>query len=273
MYRVIKVLNNNGVLALDAEKKQEVILLGNGVGFGKRAGQRFEGTADARRYELVKKETSALQAVNSLDPAYIEVTARVIETAEELLGPIRHDVLIAMADHIALAVSRAKEGRELPNPFKQDIEALFSREYEAALKGREIIRQELGVLISEDEVGYITLHIHGGMAEEDVAEALELARLVQDGIRTIEEQLGMQLPAKSLGYNRLMSHMRYMIARSRKGERANLNMEDYARQNFPRAYQVAERVCGDIERQLRCPVAQEEIGFLAIHIQRVAGQG
>ena len=60
MYRVIKVLNNNGVLALDAEKKQEVILLGNGVGFGKRAGQRFEGAADARRYELVKKETSAL---------------------------------------------------------------------------------------------------------------------------------------------------------------------------------------------------------------------
>ena len=42
MYRVIKVLNNNGVLALDMEKKQEVILLGNGVGFGKKMGQRGE---------------------------------------------------------------------------------------------------------------------------------------------------------------------------------------------------------------------------------------
>lgn len=152
MYRVIKVLNNNGVLALDMEKKQEVILLGNGVGFGKKMGQRFGGSPDARRYELVKKETSALQAVNGIDPVYIEVTARIIEAAEGLLGPIRHDILIAMADHIALAVSRAKEGCELPNPFSQDIRALFSQEYEAALKGRELIRQELGVEISEDEV-------------------------------------------------------------------------------------------------------------------------
>ena len=47
----------------------------------------------------------------------------------------------------------------LPNPFSQDIRALFSQEYEAALKGRELIRQELGVEISEDEVSYITLHL------------------------------------------------------------------------------------------------------------------
>ena len=171
MYRVIKVLNNNGVLALDMEKKQEVILLGNGVGFGKKMGQRFGGSQDARRYELVKKETSALQAVNGIDPVYIEVTARIIEAAEGLLGPIRHDILIAMADHIALAVSRAKEGCELPNPFSQDIRALFSQEYEAALKGRELIRQELGVEISEDEVSYITLHIHGGLSDENVSQS------------------------------------------------------------------------------------------------------
>lgn len=273
MYRVIKVLNNNGVLALDMEKKQEVILLGNGVGFGKKMGQRFGGSPDARRYELVKKETSALQAVNGIDPVYIEVTARIIEAAEGLLGPIRHDILIAMADHIALAVSRAKEGCELPNPFSQDIRALFSQEYEAALKGRDLIRQELGVEISEDEVSYITLHIHGGLSDENVSQSLELARLVQDGIRQVEEGMRMTLPAASLGYNRLMSHLRYMIARTRKKEQTNLNMGDYARENFPRAYEVAAQVCEDIGRKLKCPVAQEEIGFLAIHIQRAAGQG
>ena len=189
------------------------------------------------------------------------------------MGPIRHDILIAMADHIALAVSRAKEGCELPNPFSQDIRALFSQEYEAALKGRELIRQELGVEISEDEVSYITLHIHGGLSDENVSQSLELARLVQDGIRQVEEGMGMNLPAASLGYNRLMSHLRYMIARTRKKEQTNLNMGDYARENFPRAYEVAAQVCEDIGRKLKCPVAQEEIGFLAIHIQRAAGQG
>lgn len=36
MYRVIKVLNNNGILVLDDASGQELILLGNGVGFGHR---------------------------------------------------------------------------------------------------------------------------------------------------------------------------------------------------------------------------------------------
>ena len=36
MYRVIKVLNNNGILVLDDGNGQEQILLGNGVGFGHR---------------------------------------------------------------------------------------------------------------------------------------------------------------------------------------------------------------------------------------------
>ena len=38
--------------------------------------------------------------------------------------------------------------------------------------------------------------------------SLELARLVQDGIRQVEEGMGMTLPSASLGYNRLMSHLR-----------------------------------------------------------------
>ena len=76
---------------------------------------------------------------------------------------------------IPSCTSRAKEGCELPNPFSQDIRALFSQEYEAALKGRELIRQELGVEISEDEVSYITLHIHGGLSDENVSQSLELS--------------------------------------------------------------------------------------------------
>lgn len=41
MYRVIKVLNNNGILVLDDANGQELILLGNGAGFGHRLGERM----------------------------------------------------------------------------------------------------------------------------------------------------------------------------------------------------------------------------------------
>ena len=44
MYRIVKVLNNNGILVLDDESKQEQILLGNGVGFGH--GRAHEGAPE-----------------------------------------------------------------------------------------------------------------------------------------------------------------------------------------------------------------------------------
>ena len=60
------------------------------------------------------------------------------------MGPLQHDILIPMADHIAMAVARAREKKEIPNPFQHDIAALFGDEYEAARKGCEILKKNDG---------------------------------------------------------------------------------------------------------------------------------
>jgi len=41
MYRVSKVLNNNGVIAIDMDENKEYVILGKGVGFGKKVSQRL----------------------------------------------------------------------------------------------------------------------------------------------------------------------------------------------------------------------------------------
>ena len=50
MYRVSKILNNNGVIAINTEDNQEYVLLGKGIGFGKKVSQRFEVTEDTATY-------------------------------------------------------------------------------------------------------------------------------------------------------------------------------------------------------------------------------
>ena len=42
MYRVSKVLNNNGVIAIDMDENKEYVILGKGVGFGKKVSQRID---------------------------------------------------------------------------------------------------------------------------------------------------------------------------------------------------------------------------------------
>ena len=219
MYRVIKVLNNNGILVLDDANGQEQILLGNGVGFGHRMGERMAELPKGRRYELVSEKTPALIRVNGIDPIYIEAAGKIIEMAEAAMGPLQHDILIPMADHIAMAAARAREKKEIPNPFQHDIAALFGDEYEAARKGCEILKKMTGTALGEDEAGFIALHIHAGLAQE----------------------------------------------------RTDLDLEAYAKEQFPFEYALAEQILKKLEQELRVVLAKEEIGFLAIHIRRVTG--
>ena len=271
MYRIMKVLNNNGILVLDDQSGQEQILLGNGVGFGHRIGERLAKLPEGKRYELVQQGASALTRVNEIEPVYIEAAGHIIEEAEKTLGALQHDILIPMADHIAMAASRIREKKEIPNPFLQDIRVLFEEEFAAAQKGAEILKELTGLDFSEDEIGYITLHIHAGLARENVAQSLETARLANRCLGLIEEQMNRKLTADSLGYNRLVSHIRYMLARVRKGESANLDLEEYARHSFPREYEAATKVCQILEQEMKLHFPQEETGFLAIHIRRVMG--
>ena len=100
MYRIIKVLNNNAILALDREKKREIILLGNGIGFGKHPGEEMKMIKNAKIYTLVtkKKQVSALKVVNGIKPVYIEATGRILEEAEKVFEHVSHDSLLPLAD-------------------------------------------------------------------------------------------------------------------------------------------------------------------------------
>lgn len=75
--------------------------------------------------------------------------------------------------------------------------------------------------------------------------------------------------AASLAYNRLMNHIRYMVARSHHGETLKLNMNDYMEMKFPKSFQIAQNICDNISAALKCPLNESEIGYLAMHIGRV----
>ena len=271
MYRIIKVLNNNGILVYHNETGRELILMGNGVGFGKKPTQQIEDMPGAKVYSLVtrQKQQSVLKVVSGIQPGFIEAAGRIIEEAEKVFSEVNHEILLPMADHIALAAKRAKENRQIPNPFTPDIRVLFSKEYTVAMRGRDIIREMMGYEISDDEVGFLTLHIHAGLSDEQVSVTLDTTRIINEGIRMIEKGFSRKLQEDSLAYTRLMSHLYYMVARTRNGESTKVDFNDFIFTNYPETGRVAEMVCSYMGNELKKPVAKEEIGFLAIHIQRV----
>lgn len=98
-------------------------------------------------------------------------------------------------------------------------------------------------MIDEHEIGYVALHIHSAIEDEKVSVAMQTARAVRECIEMIEKETGKKIDVISLSYNRLMNHIKYMVARAMTGEDLRINMNEYIESKFPEAYMTAKKVC------------------------------
>ena len=275
MFRVRKALNHNTLIAISMEDHQEFLLIGKGIGFGKKVNERFEipETTECTVYSLQEQTErgKAMELIKGIDPIYLEIAGKVLNKSEEVFGKVDRRILFPMADHIAFAVQRIRADEQIRNPLTDDIRILFHMEYKTAECVKDILWEMLQVEIDEHEIGYIALHIHSAIVDENVALSMHIAMAVRECIRMIEEETGQTIDVMSLGYNRLMNHIRYMVARSVNGEKLKLNMNDYMSIKYPLSYGMAVKVCTQLAKQLKqkSPLDEVEIGYLAMHIERV----
>ena len=52
-------------------------------------------------------------------------------------------------------------------------------------------------------------------------------------------------------------------------DRAVWNMDEFVKNQFPKAYEVAEEIIIEIAKVLKQKIERVEVGYLALHIQRV----
>lgn len=274
MFRVKKALNHNTLIAIGMDDNQEYLLIGKGIGFGRKVSERIEAPDECTVYSLHEQTErgAAGELVKGIDPVFLEIAEQVLKEGEKVFGKIDWSILFPMADHIAFAVKRIQNQEQISNPLTSDIQALFHMEYKTAECIRPILRERLLVEIDEHEIGYIALHIHSAIEDENVALSMQIARTVRECIELVEEETGETIDVMSLSYNRLMNHVRYMAARAIRDEKLKLNMNDYISVKYPDAFRLASIVCGHLERYLKKPLDEVEIGYLAMHIQRVSAE-
>lgn len=272
MYRVSKVLNNNGVIAIDMDENKEYVILGKGVGFGKKVSQRFDKPEGCTTYRL-EQETergSAKELVKGIEPEYLEIADAILTESQKVFGDsIDRGILFPLADHISFAVARIRRNEQISNPLTEDIKVLFYSEFKVAETLKTILRERLQIEIDDHEVGYVALHIHSAIGDEKVSVAMQTARAVRECIDMLEKATGKPIDVLSLSYNRLMNHMKYMVARASTGEKLNLDMNEYMLDQYPQAYKVATDICKNLEGCIGHKLDETEIGYLAMHIQRV----
>ena len=271
MYRVKKALNHNAVIAIGSQDNQEYLILGKGIGFGKRVSEHMDAREGDSVYSLkdVTERGDAREIAKSVSPECLEIANHVILEAEKMFGKIDKSVLFPMADHIEYAVKRMKNNEQISNPLTEDIRVLFHMEYKAAQCIEPMLKEKLGVQIDSDEIGYVALHIHSAIENQKVSQAMYIAQAVRECISLVESETGKTINVMSFSYNRLMNHVKYMIARVLNDEKIKLNMNDYMSVKFPKEFEIARVICDKIGKNLKRQMDDAEIGYLAMHIERV----
>lgn len=274
MYRVKKVLNHNTVIVIGSEDNQEYMIMGKGIGFGKKVSEQIESRPEDTVYSLQEstERGDAKELIKSVPPVYLEVAAELLKEAEKVFGKIDKRILFPLADHIAFAANRIRNKEQISNPLTEDIRILFHMEFKVAESVREILWEKEQIEIADDEVGYIALHIHSAIEDAKVSDAMQMAMAVRECISLIETEIGRPIGVMSLSYNRLMNHIRYMVARTMSGEQLKVNMNDYMGVKFPQAFQMAQTICEKVGKNLKCELNEAEVGYLAMHIERVANE-
>ena len=271
IFRIAKVLNHNSFIGIDDGKTTEYLVMGKGVAFGKKVSQTVETGQYVRVYSLneLTERGEARDIIRSVPPECLELAGEVLDRAEKEFGELDRSILFPMADHIAFAVRRIRNKEQISNPLTEDIRVLFHKEYKVAQCMEELLRERFHLEIDEHEVGYIALHIHSAIVDEKVSQAMQMARSVRECISLVEKETGKKIDVMSLSYNRLMNHVRYMVARAVSGEKLKVNMNDYMEVRFPEAYKASRQICREMEKNLKLPFNEVEIGYLAMHLERV----
>jgi transcriptional antiterminator/mannitol/fructose-specific phosphotransferase system IIA component (Ntr-type) len=121
---------------------------------------------------------------NSVNLVSLNIAKTFIEHCQVWLGDIYLDdeeLMYNLALHLQPAVERAKYGMELVNPLLPQIREQYGNLFMIALRAVGEIERSLGIKISEDEVGYLTIHLGGAIERKKIRTLKKLQVLLVCG--------------------------------------------------------------------------------------------
>lgn len=273
-YTIKKIFNNNVILAESLASKQELILIGKGIGFSRHSGDNFikDSLDIEKEFKPVngEKRESYIQLLEEVDSQVIGITEEIIAMAsQELDEELNQHIRIGLADHIAFSIKRIKDGIEVTNPFLAETRTLYSKEYSLAEKAVEMIAERFELSIPESEVGFITLHLHGARDDRGISRTLKNTSLIKELVTKVESELGQKISYESLNYARLVNHLRFALERI-ESEVSNPNpLLENIKENFSYSFKLAGKLAKIIEDKFDYQVPEAEKGYLALHLHRL----
>ena len=266
--KIIKILNNNVVIS--EENQEEIVLMGRGLAFGRKAGQEIPLDLIEKKFILSADRN---QLINEIDPEIIEIAGEVIAFAHKKISKkLNHHAFIAMADHMHGVVLREKDDIYLKNFLMWDIKRFFPEEFEVGKYANQLLSQYFGKDLPDDEAGFMALTIVNAELENGAA-ARDLTMLMEEIMTIVKYSLEISLDEEDIYVQRFVTHLKFFCERVLTGS-GYRDLEDnemfmMMKSKYPYAFETTQKIVGHLEKTRNYITSEDEQLYLIIHLSRV----
>jgi len=269
-----KVINNNIISAYE-ESGAEVIVMGRGIGFKKKQGEIVPADQISKIFRIKSRTLTEQfkELLANMPLERVRISDEIISHAKDHLKlKLNQSIYVTLTDHINFAIERVSQGIEPQNALLWEIKRFYPQEFQLGIYALELIHDRLGILLPEDEAGFIALHFVNAEYGTDIRDAVKFPDQMQAIVDIVERDLGILLDESSLHYERFMTHIKFLIQRIYRKEL--LSSEDrelslLMQRKYPREYQCSLKVAEYIMQATGSRLSEEEIMYLSVHIRRV----
>lgn len=273
---VKKVINNNIVKSLNSDG-QEVLVMGKGIGFKKNIGEPIDDALIEKIYTSNQDLTTnkLTQLLSNVRLEHLQVANEIIGFAKVSLGKkLNENIYLTLTDHIDYAIERYISGLPVRNALLWEIKRFYNHEYLIGKEALNIISNRLGIILPEDEAGFIALHIVNAELDlSQISQVSEMTKVIQKIINIIKYHYKTDLDEYSLNYERFITHLKFFVQRlfsgieldKDKDEGFLFMLKEKYQEEYLCALKIREYIGKEFERELK----EDEMIYLTIHIRRI----
>lgn len=275
--KIIKVINNNNVCVFDNNGKEQIISA-KGIGFGKKYGDEIELNGDFKIYMITDSSfrKKLIESLSEIPYEIIAITDDLVKyISEHTDGKLNDSLLITLSDHISFAIERKKNGMEFSNPLMDSISEYFPDEFAIGKYCLEKINNTLNIHLSNDEAGFIAMHIINARLGTKMSQVSDITKLVNDCADIADKCFSGKIDKTSVFYERFIIHLKFLAKRLFKVEELPnvLSRDDdilsLIKLKFKKHYKCAKCMQDHILKNYAKTISEDEMLTLAIHLKRI----
>ncbi|WP_340639993.1 BglG family transcription antiterminator LicT [Bacillus atrophaeus] len=275
--KIAKVYNNNVVSVINEHDKESVIM-GRGIAFQKKTGDKVDEGRIEKIFTLENKDVSEKfkTLLYEIPLECMEVSEEIISYAKMRLGKkINDSIYVSLTDHINFAIERHKKGLDIKNALLWETKRLYKEEFSIGKEALLMVEKKTGISLPEDEAGFIALHIVNAELNEEMPNIISITKVMQEILSIVKYHFNIEFDEESLYYYRFVTHLKFFAQRLFNGtymESSDDFLFETVKEKYHRAYKCTEKIKQYIQKEYDHELTSEELLYLTIHIERVVKQ-